>query len=375
MNLLITGSNGFMGKNLCATLSQGDDRLYRIDADASEAELVQAAYDADFVFHLAGVNRPVDEADFQRGNADFTEHLLTLLMQGRKPPVLLSGSTQAALDNPYGKSKRAAEEAVRQYGRQTGTPVYLYRLPNAFGKWSRPNYNSAVATFCNNLSHGLPITVTDPARVLTLVYIDDIVTAFLEAKTGVAQPDADGFCHVVPEHEITLGGIVDLLTGFRDGRTVQNLPDASDPLTKKLFATYQSFLPEDSFSVKPTVHTDTRGSFTELLHMGGYGQISVNVSKPGIVKGEHWHHTKHEKFVVVAGNGVIRLRHVYGGEVLSYMVDGAAPAVVDIPPGYTHNIENLGSTDMVTLMWASEPFDPNRPDTYRLPVNPDEIGR
>lgn len=375
MNLLITGANGFMGKNLCATLSQGNDTLYRIDTDASEADLLHATQEADFVFHLAGVNRPVDEAEFQRGNADFTVRLLTLLEQGKKPPVLLSGSTQATLNNPYGISKRAAEDAVRRYGARTGAPVYLYRLPNAFGKWSKPNYNSAVATFCYNLSRGLPITVSDPARVITLVYIDDMITEFLRAKAGQAQPDGEGFCHVLPEHDVTLGKMVDLLAGFRDGRALQELPDTSEPLVKKLFATYQSFLPEEGFSVMPEVHADARGSFTELLHMGGYGQISVNISKPGIVKGEHWHHTKHEKFIVVAGRGIIRLRQVYGSDVLCYPVGGDAPTVVDIPPGYTHNIENLGDTDMVTLMWASEPFDPERPDTYRLPVKADTNGR
>ena len=371
MNLLITGANGFMGKNLCATLRQRGDTLLRVDVETTEAELREAAQKADFVFHLAGVNRPKEESDFQKGNANFTEHLLALLEQGKKPPVLLSGSTQAALDNPYGKSKLQAEKAVRAYGERTGAAVYLYRLTNAFGKWSRPNYNSAVATFCYNIARDLPITVSDPTRVLRLNYIDDIVEEFIRALTGNPTRGEGGFCAVKPEHDVTLERLVGLLEGFRAVRTSLALPDQTDPFVRKLYATYQSFLPEDGFSYQPTVHADARGSFTELLHMGGYGQISVNVAKPHICKGEHWHHTKHEKFIVVAGHGVIRFRDPYTAEVIAYDVSGDALSVVDIPPGYTHNIENLGDTDMVTLMWASEAFDPNRPDTFRLPVMPD----
>ncbi|NLI21085.1 MAG: SDR family oxidoreductase [Clostridiales bacterium] len=371
MNLLITGSEGFMGKNLCAALSQREDTLYRIDVDATDAQLLYAATNADFVFHLAGVNRPKDDSEFQAGNADFTNMLLGLLEAGKAPPVLLSGSTQAALDNPYGQSKRQAEEAVLAYHRRTGAAVYRYRLTNAFGKWSRPNYNSAVATFCHNIARGLPVTVNDPARVVRLVYIDDIVAEFLRALDGHATQGEEGFCAALPEHEIELGRLVGLLESFRDSRAGQYLPDQTDPLVRKLYATYQSFLPPDELAAFPAVHADSRGSFTELLHMGNYGQVSVNVSRPGILKGEHWHHSKHEKFVVVAGRGIIRLRDARGGAVYAYPVEGARPAVVDIPPGYTHNIENLGETDMVTLMWASEAFDPNRPDTYRLPVTPE----
>lgn len=370
MNLLLTGANGFMGKNLRMALAERACSVFAADIDTSPAALREAALNADFVLHLAGVNRPTDEADFQKGNAGFTEELLALLEQGRKPPVLLSGSTQAALDNPYGRSKLLAEEAVRAYGERTGAPVYLYRLTNAFGKWSRPNYNSAVATFCHNIARGLPVTVSDPARAIRMVYIDDIVAEFLRALDGTPTLGADGFCFAGPEHEATLGQIVALLEGFRAGRETLAVPDQSDPFVRKLYATYQSFLPEDGFAYVPATHADARGSFTELLRMGGYGQVSVNVIKPGICKGEHWHHTKHEKFVVVAGRGVIRFRSPFSEEVLAYPVDGGTITVVDIPPGYTHNIENLGAVDMVTLMWASEAFDPQKPDTYRLPVTP-----
>lgn len=374
MNLLITGANGFMGKNLCATLRTRGDKLYLIDTDATEDDIHTAASDADFVFHLAGVNRPKDNSEFQTGNAEFTQHLLELLANGKKPPVLMSGSTQAALDNPYGLSKRAAEVAVESYGARTGATIYLYRLTNAFGKWSRPNYNSAVATFCYNIARGLPITVSDPLKEIRLVYIDDIVSEFLRALEGKPTLGQGGFCLVEPEHAVTLGRMVELLQSFHDSRDTLDLPNQSDPFVRKLFATYQSFLPPDGFAYQPTTHTDDRGSFTELLHMGGYGQISVNVSKPHIVKGEHWHHTKHEKFIVVAGCGVIRFRNACSGEVYEYPVNGGMPTVVDIPPGYTHNIENLGETDMVTLMWASEAFDPNKPDTQRMPVAPKEDG-
>ncbi|MCE5343503.1 MAG: NAD-dependent epimerase/dehydratase family protein [Eubacteriales bacterium] len=375
MNLLITGANGFMGKNLAATLRHGDDRLWLADVDTTESDLERMAKEADFVFHLAGVNRPKDEAEFQTGNTDFTVRLLNLLESGKKPPVLMSGSIQAALDNPYGLSKRHAEEAIRAYGARTGTPVYLYRLPNAFGKWSRPNYNSAVATFCYNIARELPVTISDPARVMHLVYIDDIVAEFLRALWGNPTRGESGFCRVLPQHAATLGQIVTLIEGFHSSRETLLLPDQRDELTRKLFATYQSFLPPEGFAYRPRTHADRRGSFTELLHTVGYGQMSVNVQKPGVVKGEHWHHTKHEKFVVVAGRGVIRFRKVWEDEVTEVFVDGAEPAVVDIPPGYTHNIENLGDTDMVTLMWASEIFDPEGPDTFHLLVTPEDGGR
>ena len=369
MNLLITGANGFMGRNLCQALKLTGHRLWTIDVDSAPELLAEAASEADFVFHLAGVNRPRDESEFETGNAGFTEALLQMLENGKRPPVLMSGSTQAALDNPYGRSKLRAEEAVRAYGERTGARTYLYRLPNAFGKWSRPHYNSAVATFCYQIARGLPITVTDPAKSIRLVYIDDIVAEFVRAAGGMATPGEAGFYRVLPEHETTLGHIVETLQGFYNGRETLDIPDGGDPLTRKLFATYQSFLPEDGFAYRPVTHADTRGSFSELLHMAGYGQVSVNVSYPHVCKGEHWHHSKHEKFVVVAGHGVIRLRNVCGGDVLTYEVDGNTPTVVDIPPGYTHNIENLGEENMVTLMWASEIFSPEHPDTMRLPVS------
>ena len=371
MNILITGARGFMGKNLRSALTgrYGDaHRLILLDMPHTEEELLAAAAEADFVFHLAGVNRPTDPADFQKGNADFTRQLLTLLKErGKRPPVLLSSSIQAALENPYGQSKLSAEQAVADYGRETGSAVYLYRLPNVFGKWSRPNYNSAVATFCHNVARGLPITVNDPSVTLRLVYIDDVVEEFLRAMEG--QPHREGeWCTVQPVHEVNLGHMAELIQSFPALRDSLTAPDQSDPLVKKLYATYLSFLPPEDFSRPTVTHADQRGSFTELLHMGSRGQVSLNVSKPHITKGDHWHQTKHEKFIVLQGEGVIRFRKVGDSTVIAYKVSGENLTVVDIPTGYTHSIENTGDTDMLTLMWANEVFDPAHPDTLRLPV-------
>ena len=371
MNILITGARGFMGKNLRSALTGrcGDaHRLMLLDMPHTEEELLAAAAEADFVFHLAGVNRPTDPADFQKGNADFTRQLLTLLKErGKRPPVLLSSSIQAALENPYGQSKLSAEQAVADYGRETGSAVYLYRLPNVFGKWSRPNYNSAVATFCHNVARGLPITVNDPSVTLRLVYIDDVVEEFLRAMEG--QPHREGeWCTVQPVHEVNLGHMAELIQSFPALRDSLTAPDQSDPLVKKLYATYLSFLPPEDFSRPTVTHADQRGSFTELLHMGSRGQVSLNISKPHITKGDHWHQTKHEKFIVLQGEGVIRFRKVGDSTVIAYKVSGENLTVVDIPTGYTHSIENTGDTDMLTLMWANEVFDPARPDTLRLPV-------
>lgn len=371
MNILITGARGFMGKNLRSALTGrcGDaHRLMLLDMPHTEEELLAAAAEADFVFHLAGVNRPTDPADFQKGNADFTRQLLTLLKEsGKRPPVLLSSSIQAALENPYGQSKLSAEQAVADYGRETGSAVYLYRLPNVFGKWSRPNYNSAVATFCHNVARGLPITVNDPSVTLRLVYIDDVVEEFLRAMEG--QPHREGeWCAVQPVHEVNLGHMAELIQSFPGLRDSLTAPDQSDPLVKKLYATYLSFLPPEDFSRPTVTHADQRGSFTELLHMGSRGQVSLNISKPHITKGDHWHQTKHEKFIVLQGEGVIRFRKVGDSTVIAYKVSGENLTVVDIPTGYTHSIENTGDTDMLTLMWANEVFDPAHPDTLRLPV-------
>lgn len=380
MKILVTGAKGFVGKNLCATLrniAQGKDKsfglsflpeVYEYDLDTDPALLEKWCSDCDFVFHLAGVNRPKEQTEFMEGNFGFTSTLLEALEKnGNTCPVMLSSSTQAALDNPYGKSKLAGEELLRAYGERTGAKVLIYRFTNVFGKWCRPNYNSAVATFCHNIAHGLPITVNDPSVKMRLVYIDDIVAELVAALKG-QEHRKEGLCYVPVEHEILLGQIAELLYSFRRSRQDLSVPDTQDPFTKKLYATYLSYLPEDGFSYPLTTHSDHRGSFTEILRTGSSGQFSVNISKPGITKGNHWHHTKNEKFLVVSGKGVIRFRKISSEEILEYYVSGDRLEVVDIPTGYTHSIVNLGETDLVTFMWANECFDPMKPDTYYLEV-------
>lgn len=380
MKILVTGAKGFIGRNLCATLdniAQGKDHsfdlpflpeVYAYDLDTDPALLPQWCAECDFVFHLAGINRPKDPAEYMEGNYGFTTTLLKLLEeQGNACPVMLSSSTQAALDNPYGRSKLAGENYLREYGRRTGAKVLIYRFTNVFGKWCRPNYNSAVATFCHNIAHDLPITVNDPSVQMRLCYIDDLVDELIAALRG-QEHRRDDLCFVPVEHEILLGEIAELLYGFRRSRSDLSVPDTADPFTKKLYATYLSYLPRDSFSYPLTTHADHRGSFTEILRTVNNGQFSVNISKPGITKGNHWHHTKNEKFLVVSGRGVIRFRRIDSDEIIEYHVTGEKLEVVDIPTGYTHSIVNLGESDMVTFMWANECFDPKKPDTYYLEV-------
>jgi len=363
--ILITGSEGFVGRNLRLTLGQIEGmRVLGFDVGDSLEVLSERVLEADFIFHLAGVNRPENPGEFQAGNVDLTQALVRILLEsGRQIPLLFASSTQALLDNPYGRSKRAAEDVVLSYGTGFGAPVFVYRLPNVFGKWCRPNYNSAVATFCHNIGRDLPIRIDDPATPLTLVYIDDLIDEFLRAMEG--QPTREGvYCVPAVTHEATVGEVVDLIRSFRDSRVSIACPDMGSPLTRKLYSTYLSNLPEDSFGYPLRMHSDSRGSFTEFLRTPERGQVSVNISKPGITKGNHWHHTKNEKFVVVSGKGVVRFRRLGDSRVLEYPVTGEHLMVVDIPPGYTHAITNLGEADMVTIMWVNEPFDPAKPDTW-----------
>ena len=394
MKVLVTGAKGFVGRNLCLTLEQMPDiEVLKYDL-GDEQKLDGYVAECDFVFHLAGVNRPKDPAEFKTGNTVFTEDILEkLAARHNPPPVLLSSSIQAALDNDYGRSKALAEDAVRAYGEKTGTPVFIYRLANVFGKWCRPNYNSAVATWVYNIARDLPIMVRDPSATVTLVYIDDVVKSFVgclevfnaEKQRGREAEKEDNsatlrlcvsalknkpFLFVEPSYTRTLGEIVALIKSFHDEPQNLMVPDQADGFTKKLYSTYLAALPEDKFSYPLTMHCDNRGSFTEVLHSAERGQVSVNVSKPGIAKGQHWHHTKHEKFLVVSGRGEINFRMADdpNGNVITYKVCGEKLEVVRIPPGYTHNIVNVGDTDMVTLMWANEVFDPANPDTFRLEV-------
>jgi UDP-2-acetamido-2,6-beta-L-arabino-hexul-4-ose reductase len=354
-----------VGQNLAVTLSlRTSISVASFDITDNPAELPALIRDADFIFHLAGVNRPRNIDEFSTGNAGLTRTILShLIDQGKATPLLLSSSTQAEQDNPYGISKREAEDAVFAYGRQTGAPVHVYRLPNVFGKWCRPHYNSAVATFCSNIASGLPIQIHDPSVTMNLVYIDDVVDDFVAALDGLPR-SSDAFCHVHPVHTVTLGEIAELLGSFRESRSAIAIPDMSDPFTKKLYSTYLSYLPHDGFSYPLKMNVDERGSFTEFFKTADRGQVSVNISKPGITRGDHWHQTKNEKFLVVSGQGVIRFRKIGTEEVIYYRVSGDTLEVVDIPSGYVHNISNTGTTDLVTIMWCNEVYNPEIPDTF-----------
>lgn len=368
MKVLVTGAKGFIGRNLVTTLKQDTNlEVIEIDIEQSVEELKKATLESEFIFHLAGVNRPKDEKEFFEGNTGLTETIIeTLKQHQKKTPILITSSIQAELENAYGQSKKAAEDALKNYSQETGANSYIYRLPNVFGKWCRPNYNSAVATFCHKIARNEEIWVNDRNILLNLVYIDDVVRCFIE--TMQSQPKTNDYLEVTPVHPAALGEIVDLLVSFKESRENRTVAKMDNPLAKKLYSTYLSYLPKDQFSYPLQMNVDQRGSFTEFIKTPDRGQVSVNISKPGITKGNHWHHTKNEKFLVVSGTGVIRFRKVNSDEVIEYFVSGEKLEVVDIPVGYTHNIENLGSTDMVTIMWCNECFDPQNPDTIFMGV-------
>ncbi len=376
MKILVTGASGFVGKNLIAQLENIRDKkannykvspdieIYPYDIDTPSQLLDIYTKDCDFVFHLAGVNRPETESEFMEGNFGFTSTLLEKLEKNNnKATVLITSSIQAELDNPYGKSKKAGEDLLFSYGEKTGAKVLVYRLPNVFGKWCRPNYNSAVATFCNNIATGKDITVNDPSVNMKLVYIDDVVNEFISALTCDEHIE-DKFCFVPTVHRVRLGEIVDLIYSFKESRKNLSVPMLSNAFEKALYSTYLSYLPKDEFSYPLKMNIDDRGSFTEIIRTQERGQFSVNISKPHITKGNHWHNTKNEKFLVVAGEGLIQFRKIGTDEVIDYNVSGEKLEVVDIPTGYTHNIINKGDTDLITFMWCNECFDPNNPDTY-----------
>jgi len=399
MKILVTGAKGFVGKNLCAQLKNikyGRARNYPVsvsdvfeyDIDSTPEELRRFCREADFVFNLAGVNRPENPEDFRRGNFGFASVLLDELKSaGNKCPVMLSSSIQAALTgryagHPYGESKKAGEELFFKYSEQTGAPVLVYRFPNLFGKWCRPNYNSVVATFCNNIANDIPIRVDNPDTELELLYIDDLVEELIAALSGsqhrcdyaldvndgltpIASPTGK-YCFVPHTHLVSLGQIVSLLEQFRNQPQTLIMPSIPvRSFAKKLYSTYLSYLPAEKVKFGLKMNIDNRGSFTEIMKTMDCGQVSVNISRPGITKGEHWHHSKWEQFIVVSGHGLIQLRKIDGSEILNYEVSGDKIEVVQMLPGYTHNIINLSETEnLVTVMWANESFDPNHPDTF-----------
>ena len=394
MRILVTGAKGFVGKNLCATLENlrsGKDRtrpclsveeIYAYDLDTPPALLDSYCAGADFVFHLAGVNRPQNADEYMEGNFGFTDTLLAALRKhGNRCPVMLASSVQATCigryDNEYGRSKKAGEELVFSYGEETGAKVLIYRFPNLFGKWCKPNYNSVVATFCNNIANDLPIQVNDRATKLELLYIDDLVEEMLLALEGKEHRcifdgmhtvlcDTGPYCAAPVTYTVTLGEIADLLYSFAEQPKTLVIPEIpGGSFAKKLYSTYLSYLPKEKAAFPLKMHSDARGSFTELLKTEKCGQVSVNISRPGITKGEHWHHSKWEFFVVVSGHGLIQMRKIGTDEVLNFEVTGDRMEAVHMLPGYTHNIINLSQTEnLVTVMWANEPFDPEHPDTY-----------
>lgn len=399
MKILVTGAKGFVGRNLCAQLNNikegkakcyGNlvvDEVFEYDIDSTPEEFESYCRESDFVFNLAGVNRPQNTEEFMQGNFGFASTLLdTLKKFGNRCPVMLSSSIQATLigryaEGDYGKSKKAGEELFFDYGKETGAKVLVYRFPNLFGKWCRPNYNSAVATFCNNIANDLPIQVNNPATELELLYIDDLVDEMIAALKGEEHHcefdgvdtvlKADGrYCAVPVSHKATLGEIVGLLHRFHEQPQTLVVPEIPEnSFAKKLYSTYLSYLPKDKVKFPLKMNVDSRGSFTELLKTCNCGQVSINISKPGITKGQHWHNSKWEFFIVVSGHGLIQERKIGTDEVLNFEVSGDNIEAIHMLPGYTHNIINLSETEnLVTVMWANEAFDPNRPDTYFEPV-------
>lgn len=362
--VLVTGAKGFVGRNLCAVLRQrGDVALYEYDVTGKPEELDSALGEVDFIIHLAGVNRPEDPKEFETGNAGSIRDICDKLKDiGRTPKIILSSSIQAALDNPYGVSKRLAEEELQRFSADTGAESVVYRFKNLFGKWCRPNYNSVTATFCHNIANDLSIQISDPAHEIELTHIDDVVEAFV----GEMEPGTSGFrfAESLSATRITLGELAEKIKSFRDMRTNLVLPDFRNGFERALYGTYLTYLNAKKFEYGLDIKADQRGSLAEFLKSPSMGQVFVSRTKPGVTRGDHYHHTKTEKFLVLEGEGVIRFRHIDGDEILEYPVSGERYQVVDIPPGYTHSIENVGAGVLVTLFWASEMFDADRPDTY-----------
>ena len=389
--ILITGSNGFVGKNIVVALKEANKyEILTIDRNNTEEELKKSVIDADFIVHLAGVNRPKENKEFYEGNGGLTEKIVCYLRENKKnTPILITSSTHVVLDNDYGKSKKQSEDALIKYSDECDAKVYIFRLPNLFGKWCRPNYNSAVSTFCYNIAHDLDVWVNDPDIELSLVYIDDVVASIMDCiedeniiklknideevsitTTGSSSIQIDKYYYeVTTVYKRTLGNIVDSLRMFRNMRKSLLIPDLSDGFNKALYSTYLTYLEEDDFSYYLDKKEDNRGWLAELVKSEQFGQMFVSKTHPGITRGNHWHHTKTEKFIVIQGQAAIRFRKLDEDKVIEYIVDGEKPQVLDIPPGYTHSIENIGQDEVITLFWSNEMFNSEKPDTYFLEVN------
>ena len=369
MNILVTGSNGFIGRNLVAWLQRRENvKVIPFDLGNTSTELDTGLATADWVFHLAGVNRPQLESEFQTGNVDFTILVCNRLSAfGRAVPIVLTSSVQAARDNPYGISKRQAEEMIKAYAQQSGANAIIYRLKNVFGKWCQPNYNSVVATFCHNIAHDLPINVTDPKLELDLVYIDDVVQSLSRHLEAIPSKGIT-MLEVEPSYRVTLGNLADLIRSFRQMRKTLQVPNFADEFTQKLYATFLSYLEPDDFAYALEQKCDARGCLAEFMKSSPFGQVFISRTYPGVTRGNHYHHTKTEKFLVLEGQAIIRFRSILDGPVIEYHVTGEEFQVVDIPPGYTHSIENVGTNELVTLFWSSEILNPAQPDTNALMV-------
>ncbi|MGA2531669.1 MAG: NAD-dependent epimerase/dehydratase family protein [Candidatus Aminicenantales bacterium] len=370
MHVLVTGAKGFIGRNLVVALHRrGGIDVQEYDLDSAPESLEKGVASAEVIFHLAGVNRPQKTEEFVQGNVDSTKHLCEVLRRlGRKPTLIYSSSTQAVLDNPYGQSKRKAEDIILTFGAGTAAKVAVFRLPGVFGKWCRPNYNSVVATFCHNVAHGLPLEIKDPAKELDLVHIDGVVAAFLGILNAQGRVGTDGYYLVEPVFKITLNRLAQMIQGFHASRKSLIVPDFSDHFARCLYSTYISYLPTAQFSYPLEQREDARGSLAEVLKSPNFGQIFVSRTRPGVMRGNHYHDTKVEKFAVLEGDAVIRFRHILGEDIIEYPVSGREFRVVDIPPGYTHSIENIGQSDLIVLFWAYEELNPADSDTYPLNV-------
>lgn len=370
MQVLVTGANGFIAKNFIETIKNDDYNVLKCTRSSTDEELEEYCKQADIVYHLAGVNRPENEADFEEGNVKFTQKLIMLLEKNYNCcPIVFSSSIQAMHDNLYGKSKLKAESIIKEYARRNSTASYIFRLPNVFGKWCKPNYNSVVATFCYNIAREYPIHIDDRNAEIRLVYIDDVVEKMCAILKEKKDEQKLIYMRVTPEFRTTVGELAWKLNRIYENRKMGYLSvTKKDSLSKYLYSTYLSYIPNDDLSYIPKMNIDSRGSFTELFKTDAYGQVSVNISRPGITKGNHWHKTKNEKFVVVSGTGVIQLRKIDDTEIIEYDVSGEKMKIIDIPPGYTHNIINQGDHDMITIMWCNECYDQSHPDTYQLDV-------